>query len=77
MTQLPGFNLYAIHKREISSALMTTGHRHLLWNPNDPSGWYVCSKPDTGLGVDLLNGPFTSEEIALSHARRMTDTSGT
>jgi len=24
MTQLPGYNLYAIHKRELSSALLTS-----------------------------------------------------
>jgi hypothetical protein len=74
MTQLPGYNLYAIPKSEISNARLdhTPG---VLWYPNELGGWYVCSKEDDG--VTLLSGPHGDERAALSHAEAMTDTNGT
>ena len=77
MTQLPAYNLYAIHRSEISNALLSTECLNLIWYPNRNAGWYVCQIPADGIGVELLTGPYGTERRALSEARAMTDTSGT
>jgi hypothetical protein len=74
MTQLPGFNLYAIHRREISPVLLSTAKQAVLRGVGD---WFVCREPNSGLGVELLSGPHLSEKAALIDAQAMTDTGGT
>ena len=78
MTQVPGYNLYAIRKSAIKSARLdpgAAGLRGVLWYPNELGGWYVASKE--GSGWTLLSGPHGDERAALSHASVMTDTGGT
>jgi len=78
MTQLPGYNLYAIRKSELTHARLDFTPA-VLWYPNERGGWYVASKGAiTGSGGWLLlSGPHSDEPTALRHAVLMTDTSGT
>jgi len=74
MRQIPGYNLYAVRKSEISSVRLDSSPG-VIWYPNELGGWYICSKD--AVGVTLLSGPHRDERIALSHATAMTDTGGT
>lgn len=78
MTQLPGYNLYAIPRSEVRDAAMShlDDDKFLRWEPLNLTAWYLC-RLDEQQRITLVGGPYRDEQRALSEARDMVDTSGT